>query len=353
MRNRPNRLALVATCLGWWSTSAAQPLPALNIDPVAITVSGLSSGGFMAVQLHVAYSSVFSGAGVVAGGPYACASGTIWPRLATATTVCMDLEGDFIPFQGPPKASASVDAVHEAWARGVIDDPVNLGDDAVYLFSGGSDITVPPAVMESTRMFYAAFVDPGAIRFDDDANAGHGLPTLDQGVECDATGTPYLNDCDLDTAGTLLRHLYGEDLRAPADHAPPLATFSQSHYVDDADPAAIGMGQTGYAHVPTPCTQGARCRLHVALHGCRQHADAVGTAFVDGAGYDRWAQANEIVVLYPQAQSTSSWWPDRTNPRGCWDWWGYTGRGYFEQDAPQMRAIANMVGRLTASRPTN
>jgi poly(3-hydroxybutyrate) depolymerase len=44
----------------------------LDIDPSKVTVSGLSSGGFMAVQMHVAYSSVFSGAGIFAGGPYYC-----------------------------------------------------------------------------------------------------------------------------------------------------------------------------------------------------------------------------------------------------------------------------------------
>lgn len=38
------------------------------IDPNAISVSGLSGGGFMAVQLHVADSEMFMGAGVVAGG---------------------------------------------------------------------------------------------------------------------------------------------------------------------------------------------------------------------------------------------------------------------------------------------
>ena len=35
-----------------------------------ITVSGLSSGGYMAVQYQVAHSSSVAGAGVIAGGPY-------------------------------------------------------------------------------------------------------------------------------------------------------------------------------------------------------------------------------------------------------------------------------------------
>ena len=50
-----------------------------------VTVSGLSSGAFMAVQLHVAYSSIISGAAVYAGGPYWCAMG----NLNTAMMDCM------------------------------------------------------------------------------------------------------------------------------------------------------------------------------------------------------------------------------------------------------------------------
>ncbi len=34
----------------------AQPLPALGTDADQTTVSGISSGGFMAVQFHVAHS---------------------------------------------------------------------------------------------------------------------------------------------------------------------------------------------------------------------------------------------------------------------------------------------------------
>jgi hypothetical protein len=41
-----------------------------------VAVSGISSGAFMAVQLHVAYSSVFKGVGVLAGGPYYCSE--VW-----------------------------------------------------------------------------------------------------------------------------------------------------------------------------------------------------------------------------------------------------------------------------------
>lgn len=39
-----------------------------NVDPSSITVSGFSSGAFMATQFHFAHSSEIGGAGIIAGG---------------------------------------------------------------------------------------------------------------------------------------------------------------------------------------------------------------------------------------------------------------------------------------------
>jgi poly(3-hydroxybutyrate) depolymerase len=53
---------------------SANVLPAFNVDPDSISVSGLSGGGSMAAQLGLAYSDIFNaGIGVFAGGPYDCA----------------------------------------------------------------------------------------------------------------------------------------------------------------------------------------------------------------------------------------------------------------------------------------
>lgn len=53
---------------------AQYSLGAYNVDPRSVSVSGFSSGGFMTVQLGVAYSDTFKvGFGVFAGGPYDCA----------------------------------------------------------------------------------------------------------------------------------------------------------------------------------------------------------------------------------------------------------------------------------------
>ena len=40
----------------------------LRVDESKISISGFSSGGFFAVQFHVAYSESLIGAGIIAGG---------------------------------------------------------------------------------------------------------------------------------------------------------------------------------------------------------------------------------------------------------------------------------------------
>lgn len=64
-------------------TSKTQKLGTYKISDV--TVSGLSAGGFMAVQVHVAFSSVVNGSAIFAGGPYFCADANLY----TAEYTCM------------------------------------------------------------------------------------------------------------------------------------------------------------------------------------------------------------------------------------------------------------------------
>src|SRR5438128_1569348 len=65
-------LLLAATWFGG-GASAADPLGRFPVDPDQVSVSGISSGAFMANQLHVAHSAGIVGAGMIAGGLYGCA----------------------------------------------------------------------------------------------------------------------------------------------------------------------------------------------------------------------------------------------------------------------------------------
>ena len=48
--------------------------------------------------------------------------------------------------------------------------------------------------------------------------------------------------------------------------------------------------------------------------------DSGWTHFVENAGYNEWADANDIVVLYPQARSREFQGSiQHANPQGCWD----------------------------------
>ena len=102
-------------------------------------------------------------------------------------------------------------------------------------------------------------------------------------------------------------------------------------------------GVSGWVYVPKRCAAGASCRLHVALHGCRQNSSDVGDAFVRNAGYNRWADSNDIVVLYPQTGKGAV--------NSCWDWWGYDDANYAKKSAPQMTAIMAMVELISRGVP--
>ena len=81
-------LAVAACSNGADDAAGAQRLQRLPIDPASVTVSGISSGGAMATQFHVAHSSLVRGAGLLAASPYRCAEGSVRevPFTSSATS---------------------------------------------------------------------------------------------------------------------------------------------------------------------------------------------------------------------------------------------------------------------------
>ena len=328
----------------------------LQIDETGISLSGVSSGAFMAQQFHVAHSGNVTGVGIVAGGPYDCASGSyFWSPfdftgLYAALHVC-SATGAFGVFNGPPDVSYSVDATREAGEAGTIDDPAHLETDRVWLFSGANDDRIPREVLESVEAYYAAFLSPDSIAFETHPAANHAMITDDFGNSCEADGTPYINDCDFDAAKALLQHIHGPAPlapKAPESEVSATTAFDQTEFFDQDD-KSVSMHALGHIHVPESCAAGASCRLHVAFHGCQQSQDVIGDAFYRGAGYNEVAESNNIIVLYPQttAWSDSFFFGYRENPRGCWDWWGYSGDDFSRRAGKQIQAVARMINALT------
>lgn len=324
LKNILASLALIATV----GAAAQQPpvaLPRLNIDARGAAVSGVSSGAYMAMQLHVAHSSRFgAGVGSVAGGPYDCAQG----QVALALTRCLG--------NGEIPVEALVTATRKAAADGAIDALEHLARARVYVFSGAKDTAVKETTGAALVAYYRALAPDAAVEYKKDIPAGHGFVTDSGDGMCGAMAAPFLNNCGFDLAGAILGHLHGT-LRPRRDGGlrGELIEFDQTAFSRTA-----GLGASGYVFVPPRCRDGEKCRLHVALHGCRQNAAAVGDAFASRAGYNRWAEANDIVVLYPQTGATAV--------NGCWDWWGYGSADHARRSAPQMAAIVAMVERLSA-----
>jgi len=317
-------LTLAALALA--AAAHAAPLPPLQIDPAEVSVSGLSSGGFMAVQMHVAYSATFTrGAGIVAGGPYYCAEGSI----VNATGRCMT-HASTIPV-------ASLVGTTNSWAASGLVDPVaNLANGKVYLYSGTSDNTVKQAVMNDLRTYYQSFVPAAAIAYKNDLASGHAMITDDYGSSCGTTASPYINDCDFDLAGEILKHLHGP--LAPRNNSTLSGSFIE--FDQTAFVSGHGMASTGWVYVPQSCSSGAVCKLHVVFHGCQQNTTLVGQQYVRNTGYNRWADTNDMVVLYPQTSTQAT--------NSCWDWWGYDNANYAKKSGPQMAAVRAMVTRLAS-----
>ncbi|MBL8273855.1 MAG: hypothetical protein JNJ74_08595, partial [Xanthomonadales bacterium] len=169
----------------------------------------------------------------------------------------------------------------------------------------------------------------------------HLFPTLDAGGDCTVVATPFLGNCGFDAAGEIFRQLHPDRVAAatPAAAAGELLRFDQAAFAA-AGPAAQ-MGDVGFVYVPPQCKAGS-CGLHLALHGCEQSVDKVGEAFVRDAGYNRWADAASMVVLYPQVSASLV----PLNPKGCWDWWGYTGADYDLRAGAQLQFLARMLAAL-------
>lgn len=320
-----------ALAAGWAAASVlhAAPLPALSIDPAQTSVSGLSSGGFMAVQLHVAHSATFrQGAGIVAGGPFYCAEGS----LVNATGRCM-AHNTSIPV-------STLVSTTRSWAQaGQLDPVANLQGSKVYLFSGSLDSTVRPAVMNDLLAYYQAFVPAANIVYKKDLAAEHAMVTDDYGSACATKAPPYINDCNFDLAGALLQQLYGPlNARNNGTLGGTFTEFEQTAFV-----TGHGMATTGWVYVPQACTAGERCRLHVVLHGCKQNTQDIGQQYVRQTGYNRWADTNRIVVLYPQTSLAAT--------NSCWDWWGYDSANYAKKSGPQIAAIKAMVDRVSSGTP--
>lgn len=313
-----------------------KPLSSSN----SYSVSGLSSGAFFAVQYGVAFSSEVTGVGVVAGGPYYCAKGS----EVNALEGCMIMPEaiDIETLYTDTKTFAT---------QNKIDDPSNIANQKVYLYSGTRDTVVYSGVVSKCQQYYQKL--GATTQFQNNISSEHAMITNFYGSNCAILGEPYINNCNYDLAGVILKYIYGP-LSSPVNpkNVPynNVKQIQQSKFLPSGKTITEASLQSiAYYYAATGCdiaplTSG--CTLHIVFHGCEQDLNSMITfttqfndTYVRNTGYNEWAETNKMVILYPQANKNEL----EGNPDGCWDWWGYAGSDYSFKTGVQMATVYNMA----------
>ncbi|CAF1122772.1 unnamed protein product [Rotaria magnacalcarata] len=346
-----------------------------------VTVSGLSSGAAMTAQLHLAFSSTISGSGILAGPPYYCAEGS-----STRVDTCLYGPTTLIPIE---KLTSQLQSYVSA---GVADPTSNLKNDPVYIFSGRFDPVVFPDVVKLNEKMFSSF--DTNIKTNYEMRATHGFITDNFGGLCEFPDLKYfINNCSFNLAYDVLNHIFGGNLTKPTKQVPLTGQFviieqpvlmnpesinsTNSKKIDifsywanwlknstathkpsfQLQPLKLpgltetssidtsGFDKEGYVYYPTNCTQGKKCPIHVALHGCLQGKWRIGDVFAKKTGYLEVAELNNIIILFPQIIATQT---DPSNKDGCWDWWGYGSPNYANKLGTQMAGVKKLIDSLRA-----
>ena len=325
---------------------AVVKLQSYQIDPAKVFVAGISSGGFAAVQMHVAHSATFKGAAIYAGGVYWCAG------AGGAATALANCGGQTLPTNQASYNStlaASVAYLDAQSSLRTIDASSNLIGQPVYLWSGTQDTVVNPLEMADLDSEYRHY---GArVQFDNQFPAAHGWESPNGELSCGTLDSPFMVNCQVngvayDSVKTWLTMFLGTlNARNNGKLTGTLYTFDQAEF---GASSRVSMSATGSVFVPKACEQGKACGLVLALHGCKQEAARIGNRWVTEAGINEWADTNRLVVVYPDTIASSA--PEPTNPNACFDWWGYSNQvdpNYALKSGLQMSVLYSRVQRVT------
>lgn len=316
-------LAIIATIV------LADGLQRFNVDPTKLSTAGLSSGAYFAVQFQIAHSKKLLGAGVVAGGPYYCAEGSMIKALTECMSTAFLIKDTYLA-----EYTKSI-------SGSLIDDVANIAKHNIYAFSGELDAIVNQGVMKKLVTYYG-MIGANASRIQTNFNvpAQHSFVTDHYGNPCYDFESPFINNCNFDLAGAIMKHIYGDNLKNRVEQVESnLKIFSQAAYND----SNAQLDTEGFIYVPTGCQSNkTACSFQVLFHGCKQGKEFIGDVYAKHTGMNEWAEANNIIILYPQVKSNQA-----QNQNGCFDWWGYVDQQYHTKKGVQMTAIAKMVQDAT------
>ena len=146
-----------------------------------------------------------------------------------------------------------------------------------------------------------------------DIRGEHGWPTDDYGGDCFISQAPWLNLCNFNLALDIMK-VFSDPILDPVD-------FNKSRFFSFKQAAAFGMHETGYAYIPEYCEMN-ECPVHFQLHGCGMNSDQIGFAYIMHSQFNEIAEANKIVVVYPQVKDVQL--TPKQKSGACWDFVGYS-----------------------------
>ena len=238
-----------------------------------------------------------------------------------------------------PDVDALVATAQKRAADGEIGPLKDLADAHVYLLHGANDGVVAPAVAEAGAQFYQQLRDGNAGA---DRHAGGGrwrAPLRPQPARWRPRATTATSRCRRiwATAASMRPARSSRRCSASRPARPTLVHGKVLSFDQDAlrpDGKDAFLASTGYR------LRAAGLRRRQAAAGWWSPCMAASRTPTPSArpsssdaGFNRWADAYDVAVLYPQTRASFA----PLNPQACWDWWGYSGTDY---DTRQRRAAA-------------
>lgn len=292
---------------------------ALGID---FSISGFSSGGCMAMQMHIAHSSQVSGVGILGGVPYHCAQSLPDPSVCLLDPKNINI-------------TKLISYARKQESIGTIDSLLNLPRAALWVQGGTRDTMVPQDAVRKIQEFYEEL--QAQVTGVYNINSIHAFITDNFGNPCWYYAKPYISNCKLDAAGEILKLTYKNLNNKGKFNKYHLYEFSQKEFINDD----TGMDDFGYIYAPDRCKGQVKCEVHMFLHGCGMNTEYIGESLIYYSGFNEWAETNDLIIIYPQAARHHPF-----NHGACWDATGSNDINYATKQGKQLSALYSIIQNI-------
>ncbi len=298
--------------------------------------------------------------------------------MYTAISICM---------KNPAQAKLPLEVMRALEKENLISPLTNIQHQKILVYQGQNDSVVKPAMANKLTEFYLQNGVSAQNLIQITLAGGHNFPTDKLGFNsCATEKTPYVSSCKFNLAEQILTHLTRinnlrrTEVKASAEL---LNVVSQDR---EGLIRPRSLAPYGYLASSEKCLKNPEsCHLHVALHGCemsdafdanfdsrfvrgaragyfqmrtkegsflfsplpyieQKKSGMVGLKFAQSSGYLDYVETNNIMVLFPQTDITELNYP--LNPKGCWDWYGWTGDDYATNKGAEPKWLMAWIKEL-------